>query len=120
MKHNGVHHVSINVRNIKEAQRFYVDTLAMQILPRPDFGFPGLWLDCGRQEIHLIEVQDFTPQRGPHFALAVDDIEATRKKLLSAGVEISEIIDIPGSGRQAFFHDPTGNMIEVNQPNSSA
>ncbi len=115
MEHNGVHHVSINVDDVSKARAFYVDTLAMEILPRPDFGFPGLWLKCGAQEIHLIEVKGFQPQEGPHFALRVDDIEASRATLHSKGVDISDVLDIPGAGRQAFFRDPAGNMIELNQ-----
>jgi len=112
----GVHHVSINVGDVEVAGRFYVDVLEMEPLPRPDFGFAGMWLRCGGQEIHLIQVVDHVAPKGQHFALRVDDIEATRRSLREKGVEVSDVIDIPGAGRQVFLFDPAGNMIELNQP----
>ena len=41
---NGIHHVSINVRDVDAAIRFYVDLLGMQQIERPDRGGPGAWL----------------------------------------------------------------------------
>ena len=113
----GVHHVSINVDNVAKAAPFYTDVLGMRKLERPDFGFPGLWLECGGQQIHLIEVHDHVAPDGQHFALRVDDIDATLRELRAKGVTVSDAIDIPGAGRQAFFKDPAGNLIELNQPN---
>ena len=51
-----VHHVSINVSDV-DAAAFYVDRLglAIHIPDRPDFGFPGAWLDAGNQQVHLIQ-----------------------------------------------------------------
>lgn len=112
----GVHHVSINVDDLDRARSFYVEALGLEPLPRPDFGFPGLWLRCGSQEIHLIQVAGHVAPRGQHFALRVDDIEAVCSELRRRGVEVSQVIDIPGAGRQVFFHDPAGNLIELNQP----
>jgi catechol 2,3-dioxygenase-like lactoylglutathione lyase family enzyme len=116
MTFGGVHHVSINVGDVEAAGQFYVDVLDMERLPRPDFGFPGMWLRCGDQEIHLIQVDGHVAPRGQHFALRVDDIEAASQQLRDKGVEVSAVIDIPGAGRQVFLHDPAGNMIELNQP----
>ena len=36
--------------------------------------------------------------------------------MTGAGVEVSAPTDIDGVCRQAFFSDPTGNLIELNQP----
>ena len=120
MKHSGVHHVSINVHDTEATGRFYLDVLGFEKLPRPDFGIPGMWLQCGEQQIHLIEVEGHVvpeeKQLGPHFALRVHDIDAARKELTEHGVEVSEAFEIPGVGRQCFLHDPAGNMIELNQP----
>jgi glyoxylase I family protein len=116
MEFRGVHHVSINVDDVDKAGHFYLDVLGMEKLPRPDFGFPGMWLDCGGQQVHLIQVENHAAPKGQHFALGVEDIEATQRNLRAKGVKVSDIIDIPGAGRQAFFYDPAGNMIELNQP----
>jgi catechol 2,3-dioxygenase-like lactoylglutathione lyase family enzyme len=118
--HAGVHHVSLSVHDAEQTGRFYTEVLGFEKLPRPDFGVPGQWLRCGPQEVHLIQARDHNPDKapimGPHFALRVLDVDAARKALLERGVEVSEPFQIPGGGRQCFFHDPAGNMIELNQP----
>jgi catechol 2,3-dioxygenase-like lactoylglutathione lyase family enzyme len=113
-----VHHVSINVPNVAEVAPFYTDILGMEELPRPDFGFPGRWLrTAAGAEVHLIEVEDWVPPKGQHWAFKVDDIDATVRELSDAGVRIKDARAIPGTGaRQTFFFDPAGNMIEINQP----
>lgn len=40
----GIHHVSINVDDVDAALGFYVNTLNLQPLPRPDLCFPGAFL----------------------------------------------------------------------------
>ena len=42
-----IHHVSLNVADNERALEFYRDLLGLAELPRPDFGFPGSWLDAG-------------------------------------------------------------------------
>ena len=116
MELHGVHHVSINVADHTEAHRFYTDVLGLTELPRPDLGFPGSWLAAGDQEIHLLEVAGFEPPKGQHFALGVDDLDATVAELAERRVEMSRTSEIAGVCRQAFFTDPTGNLIELNQP----
>lgn len=112
-----MHHVSLNVSDAAEAERFYVEVLGLEKLPRPDFGFPGAWLGLadGRQ-VHLIQVDGWTAPKGQHFALGVGDLDRTRDELVAQGIRVSEPAEIPGAGRQCFFRDPAGNMIELNQP----
>ncbi len=115
---HGVHHVSINVDDVEAAGRFYVDALGMQRLSRPDFGFPGIWLQCGGQQVHLMQVDGHVAPQGQHFAIQVDDVDEAIRSLRDKGVEVSDVLDIPGAGRQAFFSDPAGNMLELNQPDA--
>ena len=114
----GVHHVSLNVDDVEGCLRFYVDVLGLAQLPRPDFGFPGAWLEAGPQQIHLIHSPDHVAPKGQHFAFRVEDLDAARESLQAAGVEVSEPYEIPDVGRQAFLQDPAGNLIELNQPTS--
>ncbi len=113
-----VHHVSINVPSVDDTLAFYTDTLGMKALDRPDFGFPGAWLQTpGGAEVHLIEVEGWVPPKGQHWAFLVDDIDETVADLRGRGVEIRDPRPIPGTpARQTFFFDPVGNMIELNQP----
>jgi glyoxylase I family protein len=117
MELRGVHHVSLNVANAEEAERFYIDVLGLSPLPRPDFGFAGSWLRCadGRQ-IHLIQVDDWVAPKGQHFAFAVEDLDAARDELLGRGVKVSAVAVVPGAGRQCFLRDPCGNGVELNEP----
>ena len=114
MRALGLHHVSINVDDVEEARRFYVDVLgAVERSDRPDFGFGGAWLDVGRQQIHLIEAP-VPDDRGQHLALLVDDLDATIAELRGDGIEVSDTSPV-GTGRQAFTHDPSGNLVELHQ-----
>ena len=115
MQPRAVHHVSINVPDPDVARRFYVDVLGLtERTDRPDFGIGGAWLDAGGQQVHLIE-GDPPTSVGQHFALAVDDLDAVITELRAKGVEVSDAMAV-GPGRQAFTHDPAGNMVELNQP----
>ena len=112
MQFSGVHHVSINVTDAAESTRFYVDVLGMRLRDdRPEFPFAGAWLQVGEQQVHLLE-----PPKGQHFALQVDDIHAARVELDRHGVTVSEPSELDGICLQSFFTDPTGNLIELNQP----
>ena len=116
MKLRGVHHVSLNVSDVEEAGSFYVDLLGLEVLPRPDFGFPGMWLRSEGQEIHLMQVEDHTAPKGQHFAFLVDDLSGTIEELRSKGVKVSDPMQLPTGAQQAFLKDPSGNMLEINQP----
>lgn len=113
----GVHHVGLNVKDLEACRQFYVETLGLTPLPRPDFGFPGVWLQAGNQQIHLLQQSEFQePAAGQHFAFEVADLDAAVEELRAAGVQISDAFEIPDVGRQAFLRDPDGNGIELNQP----
>lgn len=111
-----VHHVSLNVTDTAAAERFYVEVLGLRPIERPDLGFPGAWLSVGEQEVHLLEVEGFEPPKGQHFAFQVDDLDAAIDQIRSHGVEVSEPRAIEGVCRQAFLSDPTGNLLELNEP----
>jgi len=111
----GLHHVSINVDDIDAALAFYAERLGLQRrIDRPDFGFGGAWLDAGGQQIHLIE-GSVPDDRGQHLALAVADLATAVRELRHAGVDVTDPSPV-GTGRQAFLHDPSGNLVELHQP----
>jgi catechol 2,3-dioxygenase-like lactoylglutathione lyase family enzyme len=113
----GMQHVALEVRDLAAARDFYVDGLGLTVLDRPDFGFPGLWLGLpdGRA-VHLIEGHK-PPHTGHHFALQVDDMGAAVAGLRSHGIDVPDPFETaPGAGLQAFLNDPSGNVIELNQP----
>ncbi len=115
MQLEGIHHVSINVRDLAAAMRFYVDVLGLEPLDRPDFSFPGAWLRAGRQEVHLIGIDSGPPLKEQHFAFQVNDLDQVRQALAAGGFKCSKPMEIAGICRQAFTQDPSGNMVEFNQ-----
>ncbi len=111
-----VQHVSLNVVDVEACIGFYTDILGLEVLPRPDFGLPGAWLDSGNGiQIHLIEDPDYDAPSGPHVAFETHDIDAEVDRLRSCGVNVSGPIELNGT-RQSFFEDPSGNQFELNQP----
>lgn len=111
-----IHHVSINVRDLNEALLFYCDLLELPKLPRPDLGVPGAWLEAGSQQIHLMEMPDHKAPPAQHFAFQSQDIDADVRRLRQRGIEVSEPRRVAGVCRQCFFKDPSGNLLELNQP----
>jgi glyoxylase I family protein len=115
MRPAGVHHVSINVDDVDAAVSFYVDDLGFTArTDRPDFGFPGAWLDVGDEQLHLIQ-GEVPARQGQHFAVAVADLDDTVAELRAKGVQVSDPSPV-GTGRQAFVSDPAGNLVELHQP----
>ena len=116
MRALAVHHVSLNVADVDEAVRFYVDVLGMAVRDdRPDLGIGGAWLDAGGQQVHLVE--GATPNNaGQHFALLVDDLDGVVTELRGLGFEVNDPF-ASGVGRQTTVTDPCGNVVELNQPN---
>jgi len=113
-------HVSLLVEDTRRSLEFYQGLLGLAVnRDRPDFGFPGAWLDISDgQQIHLLEsVEDSRGRkqsghggRDFHFALEVTDLEIVCRSLDSAGIAYS----LSRSGRRALFcRDPDGNAIEL-------
>jgi catechol 2,3-dioxygenase-like lactoylglutathione lyase family enzyme len=113
----GVDHVAINVADVPDAIEFYTGKIGLvQNFTRPDFGFPGAWLDTANgQQIHLIEAA-VPGNVGQHYALAFDDLEAVVSVLRARGLQVSDPVAVGTTGRrQAFTADPWGNGIELHQ-----
>jgi len=114
-----IHHVSVLVADTRRALRFYRDLLGLPVDPaRPDLGYPGAWLTIGNQQLHLLELPnpdsaDGRPVHGGrdrHCAFTVNDFDALRSRLESAGVPVT----MSRSGRRAMFcRDPDGNALEL-------
>jgi catechol 2,3-dioxygenase-like lactoylglutathione lyase family enzyme len=99
----GINHVALEVGSIDEALDFYGRIFDLELRGR---GGRMAFIDIGDQFIALAEGRTQPPDRHRHFGLVVDDMEATRRALEEAGVEIQ-----PGRGLD--FLDPWGNLVQV-------
>jgi glyoxylase I family protein len=118
MRVSDLHHVSVVVADTARALVFYHDVLGLEIVARPDLGYPGAWLAVGARQIHLLEVPNPDPVEGRprhvgrdrHLALTVDDLGACAARLERAGHGYTR----SRSGRAALFcRDPDGNGVEI-------
>jgi glyoxylase I family protein len=114
----GLHHVSVLVADTAQSLRFYRDVLGLQLIERPDLGFPGAWLALGSQQLHLMELpnQDATQGRAEHagrdrhFAVQLTALAPFEAQLHAAGVAFTR----SRSGRASIFcRDPDGNGVEL-------
>ena len=113
----GIGHVALCVRDLDEATDFYCRQLGLtEATNRPNFDFRGAWIDAGAHQIHLVETPSAVPDRRQHVALVVDDLASFVAELEGRGVAVDRRALTPGAGYQAFVRDPTGNRVELNQP----
>ena len=118
-----VQHLSLCVRDEAEARAFYTGVLGLPEADRPKMRMGGLWLQVGVMQIHLIVPLDDAelPRPRPldttpiaaHTAFEVAALEPLVSQLRAKGIKVilSEFVD-----GQAFFTDPSGNILELNAP----
>lgn len=117
MKVTGVQHVALVVTDVDRAVRFYTEVLGCEVVAeRPDFGLPGAWLRAGDQQVHLALAPEAPADTLQHFALEIDDLPGAIDEIRAAGWKIDPVPLTPGAGHQAFLRDPSGNLVELNQP----
>jgi lactoylglutathione lyase len=101
----GINHVALEVGDVEEALEFYGQIFDLSLRGKMR---GAAFIDIGDQFIALMEGRSQPTDSARHFGLVVDDKEATRRALESAGAEI-----LPGRGLN--FRDPWGNNVQVVQ-----
>jgi glyoxylase I family protein len=119
----GIHHISIVVKDLEKAKAFYKEVLGLREIDRPDFDFPGAWFDVGSgQQLHLIvhssskTVRNSTEldTRDGHFALRVRNHRQMLEHLEQHRIPVINKTKSITGWIQVFCCDPSGNMIELN------
>ena len=126
-----LHHVSIVTRDLDRSRAFYTDVIGLRQIPRPNFRTPGIWLQAGTLAVHLIHWPQGHFRATPvvdaadaHFALSVDDFDATLANLAAHGFREDAVSGDPmqiltsrhgaAGFAQAFILDPDWNIVELN------
>ena len=99
----GLNHIAPEVGDINEALAFYGRLFEFTLRGKND---KMAFIDLGDQFIALQKGRKQSADNGRHFGLVVDDKEAVRRALESAGVSQIE-------GPFLDFRDPWGNRIEI-------
>lgn len=125
MKVTRILHASVNVAGrLEQADRFYGELLGMARAPRPEIpGVGGRWLVAGDGQVHLVDAPmagSGIDPTGPHFCLAVADIEAAVRELEGRGIPYVRGSQPAGQGQagevvQIWITDPAGNTVELQE-----
>ena len=120
-----LHHVAIKTKDLDETVDFYTKVLGMKVAHRPQFEFPGAWLEMGGTMFHLYAGHAAKDMKGgwkysqshsplDHVALRAKGFDALKKKIVKSGREWRQQ-DLPHADIwQLFVLDPSGIKIEIN------
>ena len=119
-------HSAFRITDVDKSRAFYENVLGLKSIQRPDFSFKGMWYGVGSGQIHLIvsKKHDGPDPTGPHIAIEVDDLDATKASLKEMGVPFldGDSMSIRAQlkeedqrrlGRQIWVLDPDGNTVEL-------
>ncbi len=108
--------VSVPVRDMERAKRFYRDTLGMQS-PDWDAGFPEI--ESGNVSLYLVDPTAwggaFSAHGAAHIALRVPDVDEARARLEQSGIEFEGETRDSGVCHMAFFRDSEGNALMLHR-----
>lgn len=123
MQIRGIHHASFAFQDLEQARHFYGTILGLAEVPRPDFGFPGIWFRVSdTQMIHITPGRgqgsasmplDALIPRDTHVCLWVDDFDQAVADLKRHGIAIYQMERQVTSLKQAWLQDPEGHVLEL-------
>lgn len=114
------------VDDVDEAIRFYRERLGFEVDMHPAPGFAalsrdGLQLYLNAPGAGSAGIAGGTPEPGGwnRFQLTVDDLDGTIAELREAGAKFRGEVAEGAGGRQILLEDPSGNLIELFEPQRS-
>lgn len=117
-------HYAILVKDLDQSATFYMEVLGLkEIEDKTELPHIRWFSMGGNTELHVIEKKEYSlpDEKGIHFALKVNDLNAFIKKLKDHKVPFKNWFGLPGKTntrpdgiRQVYFTDPSGYWIEVN------
>jgi catechol-2,3-dioxygenase len=115
-----IHHYSLGVREVIKSADFYQNFLGFRQIPRPELGFPGIWLKLATVQLHLIQRDDEYPDlQGVPWAMhtafqtaSLKDLDQMEQKLIQKDIQYRRVVQNDSGIHQIFFKDPDGYNIE--------
>ena len=120
-----LHHVALKSSDLEKTVAYYTEVLGMELVDRPEFSFPGAWLQMGSTMFHIYGGDpaktadgdyNFSQRISPvdHIALRATGFDEMRASLKASGSPWFQF-DIPDFKLwQLFTYDPSGVTIELN------
>jgi len=115
--------VPLPVADVDVAKAFYVDRLGfvedVDVQPAPELRIVQLTPPGSACSVLLStgvpNVSSMSPGAVQGLHLVVADIERARAELVDRGVDLSEIEDVGGGVKYAWFRDPDGNSLALQE-----
>lgn len=115
--------VPVPVTDVDRAKAFYADQLGfvVDVDVRPTEGMRVVQLTPPGSACSIVigtgmnQISDMPAGSLKGLHLVVDDIGRARDELLSRSVDVSEIIDVGGGVKYAWFSDPDGNSLTLQE-----
>ena len=115
--------VPLPVADVDRAKAFYIDQLGfiedVDVRPSPGVRVvqltpPGSGCSVSLSE-GLPNISDMSPGTVHGLHLVVSDIDQARQELADRGVDIGPVTDVGGGVRYAWFRDPDGNTLTLQE-----
>ena len=113
----GMNHFTVLAEDLESTSDFYVGLLGLQPGPRPDLGFPGVWLYAdGRAVLHVIGGRPLPATRAgvlDHMAFTAQGLKDVKARFDARGMKY-DLRQQRGAGTwQLFCFDPNGAKVEL-------
>jgi catechol 2,3-dioxygenase-like lactoylglutathione lyase family enzyme len=126
-----LNHYFVRANDLEQTRRFYCEVLGFEVMPRPDFPFPGYWLGvAGKVQVHMgphgianselyylgTSPRSATDDTGvvDHVAFLATQPEAFAARFAEAGIAARKRYFAEFKLFQMFVRDPNGLTIELN------
>ena len=112
---SGLAHISLPVRDLEEAKRFYIETLGGRLI----LNLPGFAEVIVAGVVFGLSERRGVPQppdtEFPHIALSIasDDVLPMKRWLEDHGVATHDVWTRRGEEALMYFKDPSGNLLEM-------
>ncbi|CAA9303301.1 MAG: hypothetical protein AVDCRST_MAG61-1218 [uncultured Friedmanniella sp.] len=115
--------VPVPVTDVDRAKAFYTDRLGfvLDVDVQPVEGMRVVQLTPPGSACSIVigtgleQISDMAPGSIKGLHLVVRDIGQAREELLGRGVEVSEVSDVGGGVKYAWFRDPDGNSLTLQE-----
>lgn len=112
--------VTIAVKDLDEAKKFYGETLGLE---KSDESPGGAFFKSGNSGVFIYQSEFAGTNQATYASWLVDDVEATVENLKSKGVNFEQYDNLPGERqgdihimggmKSAWFKDPDGNILNI-------
>ncbi len=126
-----LNHYFVRAKDLERSRRFYCDVLGFEVMPRPDFAFPGYWLGIGGKiQVHMgahgiPDAESYylgtTPRSATdnsgvvdHIAFLASDPDGFARRFAALGLAARTRYLQEIQLFQIFVTDPDGLTIELN------